>query len=161
MAKKAKTAPQKERDEEEDDEDQDEDGEDDSELEDVEVERMPNLDGWEYYKANDVALERERWTLALQPSKKERRIAYAFWPDPKKEPHATGALDVSTDKKAKWAVAVREADAEDGGLLDDRAREEIILTLLERHDDSLEAYEDRLLFSLQPPEEDEDDDDDD
>jgi len=32
---------------------------------DVEVERMPNLDGWEFFKAIDGATERERWTLAF------------------------------------------------------------------------------------------------
>ncbi|NUP10827.1 MAG: hypothetical protein HOW73_32690 [Polyangiaceae bacterium] len=121
-------------------------------LGDVEVERMPNLDGWEYFKAVDAADERERWTLALRPDPAERTVAFALFTDIKKDATATGLLDGRKDKKERWASAMRKAiESTDDGGLDDRAREEITCAILAKHDPDFEEYEDRLLFDFEPP----------
>jgi hypothetical protein len=119
---------------------------------DVEVERLPNLDGWEYFKAIDGADGRERWTLALQHEPEGKTVEYALWSDLKKDPEASGALDVRQGEDQRWAVAVREAiESSDEGVLDDAARTELVLAVLEQHDATLDSYQDRLLFALDAP----------
>jgi hypothetical protein len=139
-----------------------EDDEEAEELADVEVERMPNLDGWEFFKAIDAASESERWTLALQHDAGRRMLEYAFWTNVKEDPAATGILEVDRDSDKRWARAVRQAvkSSEDRSL-DNDARAEVVLAILREHDPTLETYEERLLFTLDPPDGDEDDDDDD
>jgi len=128
------------------------DDEEAEELADVEVERMPNLDGWEFFKAVDAANESEPWTLALQHEPSRRTIEYAFWTDVKKDPTATGILDVEQERDKRWAKAVRHAvkSSEDGGL-DNDARAEVVLAILRQHDPTLDTYEERLLFTLDAP----------
>jgi hypothetical protein len=137
---------------------------------DVEVERMPNLGGWEYFKAVDGASE--RWTLALQHRRDQGAIEYAFWTDMKKDPAATGVLEAGRDTDKRWVKAVHKAaQRSEDGALDNDARAEVILAILRQHDPTLDSYEAHLLFTLDPPpdededededEEDEDDDDED
>jgi hypothetical protein len=136
---------------------------DDEDLADVEVERMPDLDGWEYFKAVDGALERERWTLAIQNKQNKRSIEYALWTDIKGDPAAVGVLEAHRETNKRWARAVRRAiESSEGGSLDNDARAEVALAILKQHDPTLDQYEDRLLFTLEPtPEEDDEDEDDD
>jgi hypothetical protein len=147
--------------------------EDDEEAEDradVEVERMPNLGGWEYFKAIDDASE--RWTVAIQHRRDRDAIEYAFWTDMKKDPAATGVLEADRETDKRWVKAVRKAaQRSEDGALDNDARAEVILAILRQHDPTLDSYEAHLLFTLDPPpdedeedegdEDDEDEDDDD
>jgi hypothetical protein len=126
-------------------------------LADVEVERMPNLDGWELYKAIDGEETRERWTIALSTDRERRVIQYALWTDPKADAIATGELDVRAEKPSRWARAVRAAEKELGqGELDDEARTEVVAAIAERADPTYRTYEDRLAFAIEPVEADED-----
>jgi hypothetical protein len=140
---------------------------DEEELEEVEVERLPNLDGWEYFKAIDAAESRERWTLAIKPRLDQKAIDYAFWTDIKADPEATGVLEMSRDAEKRWAKAVRRAvESSEDRALDTDARSEIALAILRQHDPTLDSYEHRLIFVLEPPpdddvDEDEDEDEDD
>lgn len=134
---------------------------------DVEVERMADLGGWEYFKAIDGASERERWTLALRHEVKASALEYALWWDLKKDPEATGTLDARKGSKEAWAVALRDAatspegaSPEGASALDDDAREELIVAVLARHDSSFEDYRDRLLFVLAAHDDEADEDDD-
>ncbi len=118
---------------------------------DVEVERMPNLDGWELYKAVDGEETRERWTIALASDRERRVIRYALWTDPKADALATGELDLRTEKPSAWARAARAAERTLGkGALDDDARTEIVAAIAERADPSYRDYEDRLAFAIEP-----------
>lgn len=143
------------------------DDEDEDELSEVEVEveRLPNLDGWEYFKANDAAESRERWTLAIRPRPEQKAVDYALWTDIKADPEATGVLEVSRDAEKRWAKAFRSAvDGSEDRALDTDARSEIALAILRQHDPTLDSYEHRLIFVLEPPpdeDEDEDEDEDD
>ena len=103
---------------------------DEEELSEVEVERLPNLDGWEYFKA---------------------------------DPEATGVLEGSRDAEKRWAKAFRRAvEGSEERALDTDARSEIALAILRQHDPTLDSYEHRLIFVLEPPpDEDEDEDDED
>jgi hypothetical protein len=132
----------------------------DEDLEIVEVERMPDFGGWEYFKAMDGAEERERWTLGVRHAAGDGKIEYALWTDPKKDPEATGFLDLIRDKGTWWAAAIREA-AENTELsgFDNISRETVVSAVLERHDKTFKDYKDRLVFELEPPEDDEDDED--
>ncbi|UQA62815.1 hypothetical protein [Polyangium aurulentum] len=129
------------------------------ELEDVEVERMPDLDGWEFYKAVDGAAGRDRWTVGIQHSREQNAIEYAFWTDVKKDPEATGVLEAGRESSKRWGSAVRRAvESSESRSLDNDARAEVVLAILRQHDPTLESYESRLLFTLEPPSDDEDED---
>jgi len=130
------------------------------ELADVEVERMPNLDGWEFFKAIQAGDGSERWTLALKHAADRGEIEYAFWTDSKADPAANGKLEASQEPDKRWAKSVRKAvqSRAEGGL-DTEARADVILAILRRHDESLESYEERLLFTLEPPSDEPDEDD--
>jgi hypothetical protein len=136
----------------------DRDDEDEEDLQDVEVERMPNLDGWEFFKAIDGGSE--RFTVAFAHAPDRGKIEYAFWTDIKADPAATGVLDVHDEPDKVWAKSVRKAMRKDSGL-DTEARADVLLAILRRHDPTLHDYEERLLFSLDPPSDEEEDDDDD
>lgn len=135
----------------------DDERDDDETLADVEVERMPNLDGWEYFKAVDGVLERDRWTMAIQPRPGQTSIEYALWTDIKGDPAAVGVLDASKEAGKRWVKAVRRA-VEGSGSLDNDARAEVVLAILRQHDPTLDSYEDRLLFTLDPPPDEDDED---
>ncbi|HLM75119.1 MAG TPA: hypothetical protein VK459_20555 [Polyangiaceae bacterium] len=139
------------------------DGElDEEDLGNVEVERMPNLDGWEYFKAIDGAEERERWTLAIQHKPGRSSVEYAFWTDIKADPSAAGVLDARQEGDKGWARALGAAiRSSEEGALDNEARSEIVLAVLRRHDPKLQDYEHRLLFAIEPLSDDEEMDDDD
>ncbi|HZF51576.1 MAG TPA: hypothetical protein VE093_23130 [Polyangiaceae bacterium] len=138
----------------------DEREDEDETLADVEVERMPNLDGWEYFKAVDGAEERDRWTIAIQPKPGQTSIEYALWTDIKGDPAAFGVLDANKEASKRWVKAVRRA-VEGSGSLDNDARAEVVLAILRQHDSTLDSYEDRLLFTLEPPPDEDDEDDED
>jgi len=132
------------------------------ELEDVEVERMPDLDGWEFYKAVDGAAGRDRWTVSIQHRREQNAIEYAFWTDVKKDPEATGLLEAGRESGKRWVSAVRRAvDSSENRTLDNDARAEVVLAILRQHDPTLDSYESRLLFTLEPPSDDEEADEDD
>lgn len=139
-----------ERSHEPDDEEHEESDEGESELDDVEVERAPDLAGFELYKANDLAEGRERWVIALRYDDASRAIEYAFWSDPRAEDaDSTGTLD-SSSRREPWARAVHDAvAASDQRTLDDTAREELLFAIIERCDRSFD-YEDRLVFAIGP-----------
>jgi hypothetical protein len=136
------------------------DHDEDEDLANVEVERMPNLDGWEFFKATDAGEGNDRWTLALQHAANRGAIEYAFWTDIKADPAATGVLEARQEADKRWAKALQKAiiNSEDSGL-DNETRGEVVLAILKRHDPSLDNYEERLLFTLDPPSDEEADDD--
>src|SRR5690349_11976957 len=115
--------------------DRNDDDEDD--RPDVEVERMPNLDGWEFFKAIDGG--NERFTVSIAHAADRGEIEYAFWTDIKADPAATGLLEVRRESDKSWAKSVRKAaqKGEEGGL-DTEARADVILAILRRHDPTLD-----------------------
>lgn len=117
------------------------------ESDDIEVERMPDIDDWEFFRAVDGG--EDRWLMALRYRFEARQVDYAFWTDVTKDPQATGALDARESKKAAWSKAIRDIAKERAESVEDETRAEIIVDLLERADPTFADYEDRLVFSIE------------
>lgn len=131
------------------------------ESDEIEVERMPDLDGWEFFRA--VEGGSDRWLMALRYRFDDRIVDYSFWTDATKDPVETGELDARESKKASWSKAIRDVAKGKNELIEDDARAEIVIEVLERADPAFGDYEERLVFSIESTDtrEDEADDDDD
>lgn len=99
----------------------------------VEVERLPNLGGWETFKGIDAAGDDERFTVVLRHA--SGVVEYAFFPASAAEPEATGVLEPSR--------AIDELIDED--------RVRLVRAVLAKHDPSFGEYGSRLVFELEPP----------
>jgi hypothetical protein len=76
----------------------------------IEVQRLCDLDDWEFYEVAEAGAEDEPCTIGLRPYSEMRQVEYEAWArggHGEEEPRATGSVDCESAGRA-WDDAARE-----------------------------------------------------
>ncbi len=77
----------------------------------IEVERLSDLDDWEYYRVAEVGAEEELCTIGLRPHSEMRQVEYEVWAredqEEEEEPRLTGSVPCES-AGSSWDDATRE-----------------------------------------------------
>ena len=102
----------------------------------IEVQRLSDLDNWEFYQLIDTTDDEVLFTIGIRPYPEFQEVEYGVWsPDrdnAEVEPVCTGSM------------AVEQADPS----WHDRCREQVITGILDTRQEGLGLCERRLLFRL-------------
>jgi hypothetical protein len=101
----------------------------------VSVERLSNLDEWEFYRLIDEESYEVVCTIGVRPSGEGRSAEYGLWRAEEAEPSLTGTVEGEGD----------------GGPWTDATREELIRGVVYKHEGELKVMQGRLAFSLTGP----------